>query len=251
MSKLNKLQLLIPIVVFIVVWQILSNSGIVNETLFPPPTKVFSSFIELWQSGELFLHITSSIWRVIIGLIIGSIVGVIIGLLTGRIKFADKSLSPLFHVFRSFPPVAIIPLIIVWLGIGEQAKLFSIGFAVFFPVWINAHIGASRIPEHYMRATSLLTNSKYKKWIKVILPVSLPFIMAGVRTGIAIAFIMVFVSELAGASSGIGYLISVSHLAYRIDKMIAGLILLGFFGALTDFVFVRIFRRLFPWIDKI
>ena len=128
MSKLNKLPSLIPIVIFIVVWQVLSNSGIVNETLFPPPTKVFSSFIELWQSGELFLHITSSIWRVILGLIIGSITGVIIGLLTGRIKIVDKSLSPLFHVFRSFPPVAIIPLIIVWLGIGEQAKLFSISF---------------------------------------------------------------------------------------------------------------------------
>ncbi len=251
MSKLNKLQLLIPIVIFVIIWQILSNSGIVNETLFPPPTKVFSSFIELWQSGELFRHINSSILRVLAGLIVGSIFGTIIGLLTGRIKIVDKSLSPLFHVFRSFPPVAIIPLVIVWLGIGELAKLFSISFAVFFPVWINAHIGASRIPEHYLRAAYLLTKSFHKKWIKVILPVSLPFIVAGIRTGIAIAFIMVFVSELAGASSGIGYLISVSHLAYRIDKMIAGLILLGFFGALTDFVFVRIFKRFFPWIDKI
>ncbi len=251
MGRLSKLQPLIPIAVFIAVWQALSNSGVVNETLFPPPTKVFFSFIELWQSGELFTHINSSIWRVILSLIIGSIFGAIIGLITGRVRIADKSLSPLLQVFRSFPPVAIIPLIIVWLGIGEQAKIFSISFAIFFPVWVNAHIGASRIQEHYLRAAHLLADSVYKKWVKVILPASLPFIIAGIRTGIAIAFIMVFVSELAGASSGIGYLISVSHLAYRIDKMIAGLILLGFFGALADFVFVTVFRRLFPWTDKV
>jgi len=251
MSKLNRLQPLLPIVIFIIIWQILSNSGFVNEILFPPPTKVLSSFVELCQSGELFLHIRSSIWRVIVGLIFGSIIGIIFGLLTGRISRVDKSLSPLFNVFRSFPPVALIPLIIAWIGIGELAKVFSISFAVFFPVWINTHIGASRIPEQYLRAADLLTSSPYTKGIKIILPAALPFARAGIRTGIAIAFIMVFVSELAGASRGLGYLISISHLTYRMDTMIVGLILLGLFGALTDNVFVRITKRFFPWIDKI
>ena len=100
-------------------------------------------------------------------------------------------------------------------------------------------------------AARLLTHSALKKLFRVILLASLPFIVSGIRIGIAMAYIMVFVSELAGASSGIGYLISVSHLAYRIDKMIAGLILLGFFGAFTDFIFIKITRGLFPWIDKI
>jgi NitT/TauT family transport system permease protein len=90
----------------------------------------------------------------------------------------------------------------------------------------------------------------FKKWFKVILPASLPFIFAGIRTGIAIAFIMVFVSELAGASVGIGYSISISHLNYRIDRMIAGLILLGFLGAITDYIFVKLIRRIFPWMEK-
>jgi len=251
MIKLKKIYLLFPLVIFLILWQILSNSGIVNETLFPSPTTVFSSFVELWNSGDLFLHIKSSIWRVLIGLVIGSIFGIVIGLLTGRIKIVDQLFSPLFQVFRSFPPVAIIPLIIVWLGIGEEAKIFSISFAVFFPVWINTHVGASRISQYYLRAAGILTKSYFKKFIKVILPASLPFIFTGIRTSIAIAYIMVFVSELAGASSGLGYLISVSHLSYRIDKMIAGLILLGLFGALTDLVFVKLFKRTFPWIDKI
>jgi|SRR3989344_655726 len=250
LNKLKKFYFILPIMAFIVLWQLASVSNFVNKSLFPPPTQVFSAFIELLDSGELFLHIKTSIWRVIAGLLIGSFIGIAAGLLTGRIKIIDKSLSSLFHVFRSFPPVAIIPLVIAWFGIGETAKLFSIGFAAFFPVWINSHIGASAIPVYYLRAASTLTKSGYAKWFKVILPASLPFIVAGMRTGIAIAFIMVFVSELAGSSSGIGYLISVSHLAYRIDKMIVGLLILGFFGAITDYIFVRLVRRGFPWTEK-
>jgi|SRR3989344_615903 len=250
LNKLKKFYFIVPISVFIILWQFISISGLINIALFPPPTKVFSAFIELLNSGELLLHINSSMWRVLAGLAIGSIFGIIFGLLTGRIKFIDESLSPLFHIFRSFPPVAIIPLVIAWFGIGETAKLFSISFAVFFPVWINSHIGASSISVYYFRAASTLTKSISKKFLKVILPASLPFIIAGIRTGIAIAFIMIFVSELAGSSNGIGYLISVSHLAYRIDKMIVGLLLLGFFGALTDCIFVRLIKRSFPWIEK-
>lgn len=250
LTKLKKIYVIVPILIFIILWQTIPTSGLINKTLFPPPTEVFSAFIELSNSGELLLHIKSSILRVFLGLSIGSILGIIFGLLTGRIQLIDKSLSPLFNIFRSFPPVAIIPLVIAWFGIGETAKLFSISFAVFFPVWINSHIGASSISVYYLRAASTLTKSISKKFLKVILPASLPFIVAGIRTGIAVAFIMIFVSELAGSSSGIGYLISVSHLAYRIDKMIVGLILLGFFGALTDYIFVRLIKWRFPWIEK-
>ena len=249
-NKLRKIYFIVPILIFIILWHIISTSGFVNITLFPPPTKVFLAFAELWNSGELLLDIEVSMWRVFAGLFIGSLLGIFFGLLTGRINIINKSLSPLFHAFRSFPPVAIIPLVIAWFGIGETAKLFSISFAVFFPVWINSNIGASTIPVFYLRAASTLTKSFFKKWLKVILPASLPFIVAGIRTGIAIAFIMIFVSELAGSSSGLGYLISVSHLAYRIDKMIAGLILLGLFGASADYIFVKLMKKNFPWIEK-
>jgi NitT/TauT family transport system permease protein/sulfonate transport system permease protein len=146
--------------------------------------------------------------------------------------------------------VAIIPFVIVWLGIGETAKLFSISFAVFFPVWVNTHFGASNIPSHYLQTTAILTNSLLKKWFKVVLPASLPFIVAGVRVGVGVAFIMVFVSELAGSSSGLGYLMSISQLTYRMDNLLAGLFVLGFLGAMTDYVFVKATRRLFPWLGR-
>ena len=247
---MKRFYFILPILIFIILWQLISTSGLVNITLFPPPTKVFLAFIELWDSRQLILDVKSSILRLLSGLSLGSLFGISIGLLTGRIRLIDKSFSPLLNFLRSLAPVAIIPIIIVWLGIGEKAKIFSISFGVFFPVWINTHIGASNISIHYLRAAETLTKSIFKRLFKVILPASLPFIFAGIRTGIAIAFIMVFVSELAGASVGIGYSIAVSHLNYRIDKMIAGLILLGFLGAITDYIFVKVTMWLFPWIKE-
>jgi len=241
---------IIPILLFILIWEALSSSGIFNAVLFPPPSKVFLALLGLALSGELFLHLSASLSRVYLGLLVGSVLGIAVGLLTGRIRIIDKSMSPLLHVFRSFPAVAIIPLVIVWFGIGETAKLFSISFAVFFPVWMNTHIGASSIPVRYVQMLSIFKTPSFKKWSKVILPASSEFIIAGVRTGIAIAFIMVFVSELAGASSGVGYIISISQLSYRMDVMIAGLFVLGLLGAVTDFAFIRLIKAIFPWFGK-
>jgi NitT/TauT family transport system permease protein len=237
-----------PLLAVLVLWELVSRSGIVSTALFPPPSQVMQSLGELVRSGTLLFDIKASLWRVLAGLVLGTLFGVVLGLLTGRMKSWAAALSPIIQVLRPLPAVAIIPLVIVWLGIGDGAKIFSISFAVFFPVWINAHIGAERVPRAFLWSAQLLTQSFFKKLFKVILPAALPFIIAGVRVGIAVAFIMVFVSELAGASVGVGYRISVSHLAYRIDDMMAALIVLGALGAFVDQLFVYFTRRIFPWV---
>ena len=199
-------------------------------------------------SGTLVTDLRDSLWRLIMGLALGGITGVIIGLLTGRKKKIKNILSPIIQILRPLPPVAIIPLVIVWFGIDDGAKIFSIAFAIFFPVWLNTHIGVSRIAREFLWSAKLLTASSLKIFCKVIFPSALPFIIAGVRMSIAIAFVMVFVSELSGASSGLGYRISITSLAYRIDGMIAGLIVLGALGALTDQLFIFATNKLFPWL---
>jgi ABC-type nitrate/sulfonate/bicarbonate transport system permease component len=248
MLRSRSLRICLPFLFLSFFWELVSQN--VKSTLFPGPLKVGAAFVELILLGGIFLHISESLWRVFVGLVIGSVLGIAIGLVTGRNSFVHRSIGPVLHFFRSFPPVAIIPLVIVWLGIGDIAKIFSISFGVFFPVWVNTHVGSSRISVDYIRACMMLTRSGIKKWLYVFLPASLPFIVTGVRIGISIAYIMVYVSELAGASSGLGYLISVSHLAYRIDRMIVGLMLLGFLGLLTDLLLVRCIRRLFPWLIR-
>lgn len=245
------LYFILPIICFVVLWETFSRSDFVNIALFPPPSKVLSALWIIIRNGVLFSDIYNSFFRLLAGLTLGSLIGVILGLLTGRIKSVATALTPIIQIFRPLPPVAIIPLVIIWFGIDNNAKIISIAFAVFFPVWINAHIGTGQIPQKYLWSAKLLTKSSIKTFYKIIFPASLPFIIAGVRIGIAVAFIMVFVSELAGASSGLGYRISIAHLAYRIDEMIAVLIVLGILGAITDQLFVYLTNKFFPWLKFI
>ncbi|KKP33266.1 MAG: putative ABC transporter permease protein [Parcubacteria group bacterium GW2011_GWC2_32_10] len=226
----------------------ISHSGFVSITLFPPPSKVFASLWEMIISKTIFLDLRDSLWRLILGLFLGSAFGVIIGLFTGRNKIFENIFLPIIQIFRPLPPVAIIPLVIIWFGIDDGAKIFSIAFAVFFPVWLNTHIGVGRIAQEFLWSAKLLTASSIKIFHKIVFPSAIPFIIAGIRTGIAVAFVMVFVSELSGASGGLGYRISISSLTYRIDEMIAALIVLGALGALTDQLFVFATNKIFPWI---
>jgi len=238
----------ISIFLFLVAWEILARVQFIHVSLFPPPTRVALAFMEMAQSGELLRDVQASLWRAVVGFCIGSSVGICVGLISGRVATVSNYLGPLIQLFRPLPPVAIIPLVIVWFGIGEPSKIFSISFAVFFPVWINTHLGVQQIPKTFIwGARTLRVKATALLW-KVIFPASLPFITAGLRTGIALAFVMVFVSELTGASAGIGYQISVSHLAYRVDRMIAALILLGFFGAVADILLTRTLWLIFPWL---
>jgi len=238
----------LSIAVFLILWEVVARSGFSNISLFPPPSRVVAAFVEMARSGELFRDIRASLWRAVIGFVFGSVVGIVVGLVTGRIEKLNNYLSPLIQLFRPLPPVAIIPLVIVWFGIGEVSKVFSIAFAVFFPVWINTHLGAREVPRTFIWSAETLGVKGFSVLWKIILPAALPFVVAGIRTGVSLAFIMVFVSELAGASAGIGYQISVSYLAYRVDRMMAALILLGLFGAAADFLLTRLIWVLFPWL---
>jgi NitT/TauT family transport system permease protein len=238
----------ISILVFLLAWEVLARGQFIHISLFPPPTQVALAFKEMAVSGELLRDIKASLWRAVVGFSIGSSIGICVGLLSGRVAAVSNYFGPLIQLFRPLPPVAIIPLVIVWFGIGEPSKLFSISFAVFFPIWINTHLGVQQVPKTFIwGARTLRVKGPSVLW-KVIFPASLPFITAGLRTGVALAFVMVFVSELTGASAGIGYQISVSHLAYRVDRMIAALVLLGLLGAAADAVLTRTLWLVFPWL---
>jgi ABC-type nitrate/sulfonate/bicarbonate transport system permease component len=246
----KRVAALISICGLLGLWEFASHSGLVNPLLFPPPSAVWDALVEWAESGELLTDVVVSYKRVIIGLLIGSVFGIILGMATGRNSIADNYVTPLIQILRPLPPVSIVPLVIVWFGIGETGKIFSISFACFFPVWINTHLGASQIPIEYLRSAKILTKSSLKRYLYVLVPATIPSIVAGLHTAIAFAFVMVYVSEIAGASSGIGYQISITHLAYRIDKMMAALSILALAGALADLVFAQTVNYLFPWIKK-
>lgn len=241
------LKPIIFIISLLVLWQVTSNLFF-NDFLFPSPISVGRTLWELTFNGELISSLISSSFRLILGITLGVIFGVTIGLISGRIKWIDETISPCLNIIRAFPPVAIIPLVIVWFGISDFSKIMSIAFAVIFPVWLNTLSAAKQIPSDYLKATKIFTSSKRKGLFKVIIPACLPSIITGTRLGIGVGFIMVFVAELAGSSSGLGFLIANAQVTYRMDILIAGLIVLGCFAALVDYLFVKTSEELFPWL---
>jgi ABC-type nitrate/sulfonate/bicarbonate transport system permease component len=234
--------------VIFLLWQMVSVNEWVNPYLVPPPTKVFLAGVDWVRSGEFAIDFATSFWRGLAGFLIGGVIGVFLGLLTGRVRILDHFLSPVLNVVRAFPPVSLIPVFITFLGIGDISKIFSISFATIFPIWINTHIGASSIPIEYIRSGRLLTQSRTKIFFRVIFPGSLNAIIAGCRISISIAFVMLYVSELAGTSQGLGYQIASSQLSYRMDKMFAALFALGFTAAIVDQLYLKCLKFLFPWL---
>jgi ABC-type nitrate/sulfonate/bicarbonate transport system permease component len=233
------------------VWELAAKFGWVDVHLAPPPSHVLRALYELTVSGDLARDVRESWLRLVLGLCVGVLCGVVIGLLTGRLRPVDSMLTPIIQFLRPLPPVALIPLMIVWFGIGNPAKVVAIAVAVFFPVWVGTHLGARSVAREYLWSAQLLTRSPTRIVAAVVFPAALPMIVTGVRTAIPVAFVMVYVSELAGASAGLGYEIAVSHLAYRIDRMLAALLLLGASGAITDALFGVFARWRWPWLTRV
>ena len=247
-NKLRKpLALTVTFFAFILLWNLVSRSGFININLFPPPDAVWNALIEMAENRELFSDISASLIRLFIGFAIGTSLGIIAGLITAKANWFKESFGQLINFFRFIPPIALIPLAILWLGIGEQSKIGLILLAVFFPVWINTTIGVANVNQKHIRAAKSLGISNIRLLKEVIIPSATPFIIAGARIGIGIAFSVLIAAEMAGAFSGLGFRISISHQVFRVDKMLADIIVLGILGLIADRLFLLLTKKLIPW----
>lgn len=236
------------VIIFLIVWEIAPRvvPG-VNLQMFPPPSGVVGTLWDLVSSGELAGHAWSSLKRAILGFVLGSTIGVLVGLLTGRLELMRDLSDPVLHSLRSIPSIAFVPLAIVWFGLGEAPKVALITWGTFFPVWVNTFIGVRDVPNIYVRSAASLGASPTDTMLQVVLPAALPFVIAGLRQATAVAFVILVAAELVGASSGLGYLISFSHLVFRVDMMFVGLMALGALGFLADALFAAALYKIFPW----
>ena len=238
---------ILPVPAVIVIWEMVSRSGAFNPLLFPPPSAVWSAFVEMGQRGELWGDFLASGKRAAVGYALGCMAGVLVGIFSGRVPVADRALGQIVHILRAFPPVAIVPFAITWFGLAESSKYFLVFWGVFFPVWVNTHAGMSRVDRTYLWAARSLGVGRRRVITEVLMPAALPHVLAGMRVAIGLCFICVFVAEMAGAYEGVGFRISTSYLVFRVDKMMAALILLGAMGAISDQVFKLVTAKAFPW----
>ena len=237
----------LPVPLLLILWEMIARCGYLNEALFPAPSAAFHTFLDMLASGELVKDTLVTLARAIAGFLVGSGLGIVAGTLTARIRLVDQSLGQIIQLLRPIPPIAIVPLVVVWLGLGEFSKLTIIAWGVFFPVWVNTYVGVSRVSKELSWAAMSLGASPKRLLFCVVLPAALSHVVAGMRVAVAIALICVVVAEMVGAYIGLGYRINTSYMVFRVDRMIVGLAMLGVLGAILDRLFVRFISKIMPW----
>ena len=243
----NKINSALSIIVFLIAWELFSRFGSLNINIFPPPSVVAQESLRMLDSGMLLGDVQASLKRALAGFALGSMIAITIGLLTGRIPFVKALLEPVIQLFRPIPSIAFVPLSLFWFGLGESSKLFLVTYGVFFPVWLNTHVGVSSVDPVLIRAARCLGAEGRKLFTQIILPASLPFVVAGLRQGVAVAFIVLVAAEMLGASQGVGFRIEQSHEVFRADRMLVGLLTLGVMGGLADYMFALGSKRIVFW----
>jgi NitT/TauT family transport system permease protein len=253
----------VPVVV-IALWQACAMLGWVNPQVLPSPLAVLGKFIEYalplapfdpvagsrleWMfSGELLRDTMGSMYRVVVGFLVGAGLALPLGLSMGSSRTMYAWLNPLMQVLRPIPPIAYIPLAILWFGLGNAPAIFLIALGAFFPVLVNTIAGVRQVDGIYIRAARNLGVNRRTMFVRVMLPAAVPYILSGVRIGIGTAFIVVIVSEMIAVNNGLGFRILEAREYFWSDKIIAGMISIGLLGLAIDVFMNKLNNHLLRW----
>ncbi|GJL82629.1 MAG: ABC transporter permease [marine bacterium B5-7] len=231
----------ISVVAGLTIWAI--AAWYTDSALLPTPVSVLKSFSEMTQTGDLYQSVFDSASRVIIGYLIGTLAGISTGVILGGSKLISELLSPLFDFFKGLPPIALVPIAIMWFGIGEMSKYVVIAYIVWIVVAVSTLSGLREVPTIRIKIGQIMGLSHFQIYMKIALPTAMPYIFLGMRTAIGFAYVALVSAELIGANTGIGYLIMDYRFSLQTSKMIAAIVLLGVLGSLTQMLFDIIIKR--------
>lgn len=227
---------LIGSLAIILIWQFLS-SYVIDPFLLPPPMEVAKTLWSMLQSGVLLTDVLASGRRILIGYVLGCAVGILWGLLIGRIGWVADLSTPFLEFIRPLSPIAILPLVLVWFGIGEASKYFLVGYIATIVVLINTVAGVTSVPKLRLRAAACLGASERQIFFWVVLPSAIPYIVTGMRVGLGLSFMAIVAAEMIAADSGIGYSIMQARNVVQVNQIFAGLVTLSVLGILCDLAF--------------
>ncbi len=215
-----------------------------DPLLLPPPSDVATRFRELSGTGELWTHVAASLGRVIVGYAVGSAIGIVLGCVIGAVPVMRDFFSLPIRFFRSVNPLALVPLMILWFGVGELSKVILIAYLVAIVVLYNTALGIETIPADRVRAGRCFGLKGIGLFVRVIVPAAAPGILTGLRLGVGFAVLVVIGAEMIGASEGVGYFILLGRQYVAIDDIFVGLLSLGAMGVLLNQVFLLVRDRL-------
>lgn len=234
-------------IVSVILWQILSQTGVLSTKILPAPLDVLKVGIKLAQSGELAKHITISGTRALIGFAIGGGIGFLLGLINGSFTIAETLLDTSLQMLRNIPHLALIPLVILWFGIGEEAKIFLVVIGVMFPIYLNTYHGIRTVDSGLIEMGKVYGLNSLKIFWEIVLPGALPSILVGVRFSLGIMWLTLIVSETIAADSGIGYLAMNAREFLQTDVVVFAILLYALLGKLADSVARFLESALLQW----
>jgi sulfonate transport system permease protein len=233
------IQSLIPWVVpllLIVIWQLLSSVGIIPSRVLPAPLDVVSAAYKLTLSGELFTNISISATRAIAGFVLGGSIGFSLGVINGIFPVAEKLLDTSIQMLRNIPNLALIPLVILWFGIGDQARLFLVSLGVMFPIYLNTFHGIKSVDSGLIEMGKVYGLNAWGLFWRIVLPGAMSSILVGVRFSLGIMWLTLIVAETIAADSGIGYMAMNAREFMQTDVVVLSILLYALFGKLADVI---------------
>lgn len=248
----KKKYLLLAVLSFVVIvlfWFFISESGAIKEIFLPKPKNVVNYYIDSIKDGSLWENTKISIYRITLGFVYAIILGIPVGILVGTLKKIEAVIRPLCEFIRYMPVPAFVPLIMVWVGIEESAKITVIFIGTFFQLVLMVADDAMSVPDDLINAGYTLGSSTKKTIFKILIPAMMPRLMETLRMMIGWAWTYLVSAELVAANTGLGYTILKSQRFLKTDAIFANIILIGLLGLITDRIFAIVNKKLFPWAE--
>jgi len=234
---------LLPVLI-VIAWQIVTTTGIVAPYLLPSPESVIAAGVELAERGQLWTHIAISVQRVLLGFAIGSVIGLAIAGVVGLSRIGDVLLSPTLSAVRAVPSLAWVPLLILWMQIGEESKVTLIAIGAFFPVYTTVASALRHVDPQLVEAGRSFSLRGWSLFRTVQLPAVVPSVVAGLRLALAQAWLFLVAAELIASSMGLGFLLTDSQNSGRVDRIILSIVLLALLGTITNALLVLVEKYL-------
>lgn len=243
MKRMKKLAPFIGIGILLGAWLLVSGLGIFSPYVLPTPEKVLDSFLKMLQSGELFADIFISFGRVLKGFLIAFVLAFALGMFRVFVPMTEKYYAYILELFRNVPPLSLIPLLILWCGIGELTKTIIIVLASFFPMYLNIVKGFTGCDKSLLEVGDVFGYTRFQKFTQIILPYATADILVGMRIGMGYSWRAIIGAEMVAASTGLGHMILFAQQMSRTDKVIVGIFVIGIVGLLTDKLFGMVIRK--------
>jgi ABC-type nitrate/sulfonate/bicarbonate transport system permease component len=238
------------IAALLLLWELSSRAGWIVSDYWPPVSHIFAAAVAQLAGGEILVSLAATLRRAAIGYVAASVVGIALGIVLARNRAFRYGLLPLIEIVRPMPIPAVIPPLILFLGVDDALKIFVVALASFFPIFTNTFVGVAAIDDTLIQTARTFRTSALRMLYAVVFPATLPAIAAGLRTATSLCLVVAVLSEMIAGSSGIGYYIVEMQYAMRPDLMYAAVFYLAVTGYALNRTFLAVEARLIPWMGK-